>query len=164
MPVYGIYPTRDDAAIAALRRCNPVSIREDIEYGGMIWRDGHGTYGYTIPIRGNANGFNLAVVTLPPGVIEVGNYHTHGGYTATGPGSGRLVPTTRDMATQSGRAFVTLGTDADTWSHQDIATADDRARTRPGYRAYLGTASEVFKYYDPGTGQHGVLTAPAPDP
>lgn len=70
------FPTVGEASGDALNYINPVSIRQNTEYGGYITRNPNGTYSATNPLRGGPADVNIGPV--PPGAA--GNYHTHGAY------------------------------------------------------------------------------------
>lgn len=164
-----LYATQDEAAIAALILANPRSIRENKEYGGFIYRASNGGYGFTPPHLIGASHGNLDGVTLPPGAREVGMYHCHGAYT------GPLYPmdpnrpsaemrTNRALANRGFGPFGTYGPSNDQYSPTDLLTADERGRTRPGYRSYLGTPSGLFYRYDVRTSAQTLLPRYTPIP
>jgi RHS repeat-associated protein len=70
------YPTRDAAAIDAIKDINRTSIREGVEYGGRIYQNPSGTYSYTPPIKGTKDSVDVGPV--PSGKKDAGDYHTHG--------------------------------------------------------------------------------------
>lgn len=76
------YATQDEAAEAALNDINPLSVAEDREYGGMIYRSPDGTYSVTDPNRRGELG--LVEVdpggpeSVPPGTTATAYCHTHG--------------------------------------------------------------------------------------
>ena len=76
-----IYPTQEQACVAAVKEINPKSIKEDHEYYGFIYKNGKG-YSYTkaqkAPTAGGGD------VKCPPGITPNALYHTHGG--APNPG------------------------------------------------------------------------------
>lgn len=140
------YTSADDAAIAALDEANPISIRQNLEYGGLIYRLRDGRYGYTRPQRGTIHGFSLSTVHLPTGTTEVGNYHTHGDYSQpnlTRPGYHRVRP----HQDTTGSLY---------FSGDDVLVARKRARIR-SYRAYLGRPDGEYLFYEPGTNNYGKL-------
>jgi RHS repeat-associated protein len=123
------FPTRDDAARAAIQAICGKSVALDREFGGMIF-ESNGLYGYSAPIKGQAhdvsNAFgmpNLAdapnrmKMLPPPGVRMVGMYHTHGA--------------------ESGRA------------DEAISLNDRRSSYRLSLAGYVGTPSGRVLKYDP---------------
>ena len=64
------------AAYTVLNRINPVSVRENKEYGGWIIRADDGTYSSTSPIQGTVDSVNLG--PKPEG--GTATYHTHAAY------------------------------------------------------------------------------------
>lgn len=71
---------RDNAARQVLNRINPVSVRENREYGGWIYRNGDGTYGFTGPVRGELASVDIgSPSSVPGGTVASASYHTHGG-------------------------------------------------------------------------------------
>jgi len=76
-----IYPSRDLAAINAIRDINPLSISSNYEFGGFIYRYRDGTYSYTPPVtQFDHLGVKLepANVYVPWGTWIASTYHTHG--------------------------------------------------------------------------------------
>lgn len=75
------YAVRNQAAFAVLNRINPVSVQENKEQGGWIYRNADNTYGYTTPVRGTVSSVNIGnpVTTVPAGTAASASYHTHGG-------------------------------------------------------------------------------------
>ena len=166
----GIYLTRDDAALAALEDIMDLSIATDEEWGGRIWiGDGNG-FGYSRPVCGNGDHVDPALSPLPEEAREVGSYHTHGAYTTVGgvdPVTGeqlgpivRFVP--REEANHAGQAFGRNLPVADFWSPEDIAVFRQLGRTIHGYRAYLGTAQRIVRYFDVDHNDEGIVTARTP--
>ena len=50
------YASSDAAAKAALTKANPESKRKNKEFGGVIYKDGDGKFGYTEPVEGTDQG------------------------------------------------------------------------------------------------------------
>jgi len=147
-PTNGPYATADDAARAALDEANPQSIRDNLEYGGVIYQGADGQYYYSGPARGTDQGFDPASAPAPAGTTVVGDYHTHGDYSVADPATGAAIRTsdpTRDDF------------NSDNFSGADRrGIAADGAGT-PGYAGYLGTPSGTYRRYDPATGADTVL-------
>lgn len=74
------YATADEAAEAALSYSNPRSIKDNLEYGGMIYGREDGTFGYSGPVVGGHTGVNPRSAGLPDDATPKGDYHTHGNY------------------------------------------------------------------------------------
>lgn len=71
----GGFATQHEAAKNVLNSINPTSVRENLEYGGWIARQGDNTYASTVPVRGTVASVNLG--PLPAGATA--SYHTHAG-------------------------------------------------------------------------------------
>ncbi len=71
----GLYQTVNQAAIAALRAWNWVSIGVDLEYAGSICESANGTLTYTAPSPGTASSSTPS--PCGAGLTRVGTYHTH---------------------------------------------------------------------------------------
>ena len=76
------FKTQHEAAKHVSETVNPISIKENREYGGMIYQNKDGTYGYTAPIKGTLDGVDPGgPSSVPEGTKAVAYYHTHGGDT-----------------------------------------------------------------------------------
>lgn len=112
-----------DAAFNVLNGINPVSVSENREYGGWIFREGNGTYGYTVPVRGVSDGVDPGAPTsVPGGTTATAGYHTHAAFDPR--------------------------YDNENFSPQDIAFANGHRVDE-----YLGTPAGAFKYYEYATGR-----------
>ena len=133
---------QDAAAAAALRRGNPQSISDNLEYGGYVYEQS-GAYDYTVPQRGGPTGFqpSSARHLVPGGGSVVGDYHTHGDYSQII--GGKVVRTTPALDVFNSNHF----------SGQDLIGIRADAAGIPSYRGYLSTPSGVFRAYDPGSGR-----------
>jgi hypothetical protein len=119
-----------------------MSIRDNLEYGGFIYRKPNGRYGYTLPKRGENTSFNPndAVGRIPRNGTIVGDYHTHGDYSLLRNGkSVRTGDPARDDF------------NSDNFSFDDYTAIRHDGTGISGYKGYLGTPSGVFKSYDPST-------------
>jgi Domain of unknown function (DUF4329) len=133
------FATADDAARAALTTANPVSMRDNREYSGFIYKGADGRYYYSGPAMGSDQGASpTRDAPAPAGTTVVGVYHTHGPYGTADPATGACIPT-HDPARDD--------FNADNFSAQDKRFSDNR-----GYPGYLGTPSGTFRKYDPATG------------
>jgi len=136
------YETQEDAARAALNEANPQSVRDNTEYGGLIYRDDStGRYGYTTPSRGTGTGFDPSSVSAPSGTSVVGDYHTHGDYSTAGAGGNPV--RTSDPARDD--------YNSDQFSRSDLRGIRSDGAGNPDYRGYLGTPSGTFRQFDPHT-------------
>lgn len=70
------------AAMEASNKYNPLSIDSDAEYGGVIYKDRVGDYGYTVYKGKKGTGKVTFSLTIPEKTIRVAFWHTHGGYGA----------------------------------------------------------------------------------
>lgn len=77
----GRFVARDEAAFDVLNTINPVSVEENREHGGWIYRNADNTYSYTEPVAGTVNSVNIGspVTAVPEGTLASASYHTHGG-------------------------------------------------------------------------------------
>ena len=71
------YPTPRDAATQAIKDINPISIKENREYGGTTYTKPDGSSSYTKPVPGGPAGVIIKFPESPP---ATGWYHTHGAY------------------------------------------------------------------------------------
>ena len=133
---------QDQKAVEALSMANPRSIRANREYGGYIYQNQDGSYGYTVPLSGTENIFNLTTsgYLVPGAATIVGDYHAHGDYSVEDPKTDRIIRTSEPNKDHF---------DADNFSEWDISTTHMAADGDPNYRSYLGTPSGIFKAYDP---------------
>ena len=135
------FESQRDAAIAALKRANPVSIEKNLEYGGYIYEK-NGRFFYTEAItQGKIDSFNIQVaremLPLPQGASEVGVYHTHGDYSTV---EGIRVSKALDQ------------NNSDQFSIQDLGVIQYHGLFYTGdlrYRGYLGTPSGRFYEFNP---------------
>ncbi|MGE5540837.1 MAG: DUF4329 domain-containing protein [Bacillota bacterium] len=144
----GPYSTQTEAARAALTYSNPRSIKDNLEYGGVIYRDENGQYWFSGPIRGTPAGVRPYQATIPSGTQDVGNYHTHGDYSVVGPDN------TTTVRTGDARKD---DYNSDTFSDPDYQMITRVGEGIEGYRGYLGTPSGKFLYFDPKTKTKGTL-------
>lgn len=134
----GAYTSADEAARAAMTAANPLSIRDNLEYGGLIYKTTAGRYGYTGNVIGNEDGVDpWSGPSIPTGTKEAGYWHTHGDYSEIIGGQIiRSSDPTRDHL------------DSDHFSNQDIAVADRKAAGVGEYKGYVGTPSGKLRGYD----------------
>lgn len=141
------FPSVDAAARAALTEANPQSIRENLEFGGLIYKAADGTYGYTAAARGTSTGFDPTSVTIPTGTTLVGDFHTHADYSIV-DASGNVVRTS-DPARDD--------FNSDQFSTTDLRGIAADATGKPEYRGYLGTPGGNFRVFDPAANTNTIL-------
>ena len=107
-----------DAAFAVLNRINPVSVRENREFGGWVYRNQDNTYGSSNPVRGGPASVILPnpATSTPPGSTITASYHTHAAFDPR--------------------------FDNENFSPTDISTDN-----RLGIGGYLGTPGGTFQYH-----------------
>ena len=143
------YLTADEAAKAALDIANPISISENREYGGLIYKDpSTGSYFFTAAVRGSEDGVNPYSSPAPVGMEVVGDYHTHGNYSIRDPATGKIIAT----GDPENDVF-----DSDNFSTTDKIGITHDAWGKSEYKGYLGTPSGVYRVYDPKTKSDKVL-------
>lgn len=77
-----VFKSQDEAAKHVSENINSTSIKENREYGGMIYQNKDGTYGYTTPNKGSLDGVDPGgPSSVPAGTKAIAYYHTHGGDT-----------------------------------------------------------------------------------
>jgi uncharacterized Zn-binding protein involved in type VI secretion len=132
------YPTADAAAKAACQEANSKAIPLNKEYGGMIYKNPDGTYGYTAPNTNDQGaGYNAnSAAPMPPDSQPAGDYHTHGDYSQNGTA-------TADPSQQDGK------TNADKFSQPDVDGVAARQAKNPSYNGYVGTPDGQTKKCDP---------------
>ena len=128
------------AAKDAINFVNPKSIKENVEYGGILYKGTDGNYRSTQPTtEGSGNGISTAA-TIPSDAKFVGDFHTHGDYSKTVNG---------EVVRTSNKATDTF--DSDNFSSNDLVTIAATAEGKTEYKGYLGTPSGEVREYDPKT-------------
>jgi len=144
------------AAKAALQVINLQSIRENREYGGLIYQNKKdGKYYASIAIPGNAAEARPFDSPIPDDARIVGDYHTHGDYSVRGT-DGKPVRTENpndDFYNSENFSDVIDITNSKRVGDIANITINARNLNEPSYRGYLGTPSGNFKEYNPYTGQ-----------
>jgi len=130
------FDTPDAAAEAALWRYNSDSIRDNLEYAGLIYKTADGKYGFTEAAIGTLDKSYPWTTedAIPEGATEVGFYHTHGDYS-------------REDGTRTTKDNDYFGSDK--FSYGDFIGFDRESKGKTEYHMYLGTPSGVFLAYDP---------------
>ncbi|MEM7211468.1 MAG: DUF4329 domain-containing protein [Pseudomonadota bacterium] len=164
------YSTAEEAAIAALNLINPLSIKNNREYAGLIYRQPDGRYNYTQPRTQpgawHQSNASLDGIKIPAGTVEVGNYHTHGDYTMPGHYDatlGRHLDRRRrpgERLYPQRTPFGTTMTQQEFFTDRDIATMNSRAQRNPEYRAYLGVPNGAIYALEPGGKTQTTLQLP----
>ncbi|HOI95702.1 MAG TPA: DUF4329 domain-containing protein [Syntrophobacter fumaroxidans] len=72
------FGTLGEAMFHMASHINAVSIATNQEYGGIIFVNQDGSYGYSLPIRGINNMCFPALSPIPYEARKIGYYHTHG--------------------------------------------------------------------------------------
>ena len=118
------FSTQHGAAFDVLNEINPVSVRQNREHGGWVYRNADGSFGHTDPVAGQVASVNIGnpMTAIPGGTQATATYHTHGG------------PDPRY--------------DNENFSPQDILS--DRIA---GVDGYLGTPAGFLKYHELATGR-----------
>jgi RHS repeat-associated protein len=145
----GRFSSADSAARAALTSANPKSIRDNLEYGGLIYKTSNRRYDFTKPVRGTDAGVQPydALGKVPGCAKVVGDYHTHGDYSVVGD-DGRAIRTS-DPQRDNYRS--------DSFSGQDFTGIRADAVGKSEYTGYLGTPSGKFRSYNPKTRKDSLL-------
>jgi RHS repeat-associated protein len=129
------------AAKDALKFINPKSMKENREFGGIIYKNPKtGSYYATKPVKGAEAGVNPSDSPPPSGAETVGDYHTHGQYSLQDPKTGKVTPTGDPKKDDF---------NSDKFSSTDLSGIKSDATGQPGYKGYLGTPSGKFFQYDP---------------
>ena len=147
------FNTSDDAALHIMKQANPMSKRDNLEYGGLIFKDASGKYGYTGPIVGTEDGVNPfdGSAKVPNDTAEVGYWHTHGEYSAFDQ-HGKIVRTGDPSLDDF---------NSDHFSSQDLNVADYKGKVSPEYKGYVGTPGNIYRGYDAKTKKQYILDKPA---
>ncbi|MGK5077794.1 RHS repeat-associated core domain-containing protein [Janthinobacterium sp. HLX7-2] len=134
----GRFSSADSAARAALTRYNPKSIRDNLEYGGLIYKGRNGKYDFTKAMRGDTDGVNpWNGKGVAKNCEERGYWHTHGNYSKKDG-----TPTIKENDYFNSNVF----------SPADKNIAKSSGQGKVEYRGYVGTPSGEFKGYDSKTG------------
>jgi hypothetical protein len=75
------FATSDEAAFDVMNRINPVSVQQNREHGGWIYRQADGSFNSTNPVAGGVASVNIGnpATAVPTGTTASASYHTHGG-------------------------------------------------------------------------------------
>ncbi|WP_052748971.1 RHS repeat-associated core domain-containing protein [Arsukibacterium ikkense] len=146
------FKTSDEAALHIMKIANPLSKRHNLEYGGLIFKDLDGMYGFTGPIIGDEDGVNPfdGSAAVPENTVEVGYWHTHGEYSVFDENDN--IVRTGDPALDD--------FNSDHFSVPDIDIANARGNVSTEYKGYVGTPGEIYRGYDAKSKKHYVLDKP----
>jgi hypothetical protein len=73
------FPSADAAAIVALEEIQDVSLNDNLEYAGRIYRRSDGSFSFSPPARGENASSDPSMSPVPASVTVVGTYHSHAG-------------------------------------------------------------------------------------
>ncbi|WP_440590657.1 RHS repeat-associated core domain-containing protein [Rheinheimera fenheensis] len=148
------FNTSDEAALYIMKLANPMSKRDNLEYGGLIFKDATGKYGYTGPIVGTEDGVNPfdGSAKVPDDSLEVGYWHTHGEYSAFDQYDN--IVRTADPSLDD--------FNSDHFSSQDLNVADYKGKSSEEYKGYVGTPGNIYRGYDAKSKKQYILDKPAP--
>ncbi|OCQ17703.1 hypothetical protein A7985_25320 [Pseudoalteromonas luteoviolacea] len=132
---------QDLKAREALEIANKKSIKDNLEYGGIIYVE-DGEYHYTTPLQGTDQGFDLnkSLALVPEAAIVVGDYHTHGDYSIYNRKTGQAIRTSDPKRDHF---------NSDNFSTPDLNGIRNDASIGGIYRGYLGTPSGRLLAFDP---------------
>tara|TARA_R110002126_G_scaffold212488_1_gene359097 strand:- start:2430 stop:6413 length:3984 start_codon:yes stop_codon:yes gene_type:complete len=149
------FKSSDEAALHIMKIANPLSKRDNLEYGGLIFKDAGGMYGFTGPIIGDEDGVNPfnGSAAVPENTVEVGYWHTHGEYS---------VFDENDNIVRTGDPSLD-DFNSDHFSVPDIDIANARGNVSTEYKGYVGTPGEIYRGYDAKSKKHYVLEKPKHD-
>jgi hypothetical protein len=116
-------PSQHAAARRVLNEINPVSVKQNLEYGGYVFRNADGSYSSTAPIKGQAASILLPLPgdVIAPGSVGTATYHTHAAFDPR-------------------------------YDNENFSPSDIAADVAFGLDGYLGTPAGAFKYHEVKTG------------
>jgi len=131
------YDNINDAAISILTAVNPISIDQNLEWGGLLYEWNNKVHS-TLPTQGTENSVitESGMEQLPRGAILVGNWHTHGDWT--------------DIKNNPVKNSAKDIYNSDNFSNQDVISFNSfRDNISDEFRyGYLGTPNGEFKKFD----------------
>jgi len=137
------FDSKGAAAADALEYINLLSIAGNTEYIGVIYLNPTTCKYYaTSPVKSGCHGKKDVRFVLPPGMIVVGDYHTHGDYSDI---NCRPTKKTRDA------------NNSDNFSTPDLDDGLKKSSKYPGWTKYLGTPSGNFLEYSPPNPPHPLV-------
>lgn len=144
---HGPFASADEAATAAMDYANPLSIRDNVEYGGLVYKDANGDYYAARAHTGDGDSVSLDPSSIPAGTELVGYYHTHAAYSVQGPNG---EPVRTDDPAQDDY-------NSDNFSQQDKRVAQNLSQGASEFTAYVATPGGDYRSYDPGTGVDQII-------
>jgi len=140
---HGSWKHADDVAIEALDGINPFSVRDNVEYAGLIYQRGPNDFDFSGPHRGTAGESDPYTTLAPPGTVTVGAYHTHGDYTIIGKDQNNknTYTTTNNPKSDTGGG--------DRFATKDYESHRNMGGANPRYTSYLGTPSGAYLSWNP---------------
>ena len=116
------------AARNILNQVNPISVDENREYGGYIYRNPDGSFSHTKPVTGGPASLLLPPISsvVPSGSAASATYHTHAAFDPR-------------------------------FDNENFSPTDIQTNILLGVDGYLGTPAGAFKYYQLSTGQISTL-------
>jgi RHS repeat-associated protein len=142
----GRFSSADGAARAALLRYNDKSIRDNLEYGGLIYQTPNGKFDYTKAIRGGKDGvdpWDEKAPKVPKCAREAGYWHTHGDHSDK---RGNRTTKSKDYYDSNNFSDSANGSG-------DLPAARQGLSIHPDYRAYVGTPSAGHKGFSAATNE-----------
>lgn len=77
------FSTQHEAARNVLNGVNPISVAQNLEYGGWVYRNPDNTFSATEPIKGTVDRVNIGSPTSVSSGSVTATYHTHAAYDPT---------------------------------------------------------------------------------
>jgi hypothetical protein len=136
---HGSWPDADQAAVAALDHINHFSVRDNVEYAGLVYRRRPHDFDFTGPVRGTAGTSSPYDAPAPHGSVIVGTYHTHGDYSILNP----------DGSFTRSSLRVEGDHECDRFAEGDYETHRRMGGTNQRYTSYLGTPSGAYLSWNP---------------
>jgi hypothetical protein len=135
------FDTMSAAAKDVITSINPKSKKENLEYGGLIYKGKDDKFRATEPIKGTVDGVDPHNSAAPKGTEVKGDYHTHGEYS---------------LVDAKGVVTVTADPKKDSYNSDHFSTGDKSGITldsqgKTDYKGYLGTPGGKVLEFDPKT-------------
>jgi RHS repeat-associated protein len=138
------FDTIDGAVLDVHNYINATSIRENREYGSVMYQGSDGKFYASEPFHGTGRKVNVGAhddQSRVPDGRRIGDYHSHGDYSKEGP-RGEPVRATQKEDRLPG------GYRSDHASQPDKNRAADIHKKDSAYRTFLGTPGQGAKEYD----------------
>ena len=127
------------AGADAVRFINPTSIKQNLEYGGLMYKQNGKYYATSATNDASGTSFDPHSVNIPRNAQLVGDYHTHGAYSTENP------ITKQPMATNDPKKD---SYNSDHFSQPDITGIHADGAGKPEYAGVLGTPSGKIRALD----------------